>query len=206
MIGFLINLVSNANSMYQKKKIHDAEVEAAEYDMYVNKMLATEQLAVTYNSIMQKALEAGETFRRQQLDLAVEARQAEGRLATQAAAQGVTGRRADLARESAVNVTVREKGGRLRNDAVKATDALIHRAEMEAKVVVNRLITNQPDIPDGDGVDALGFITDAYDSFVDFKERSRAKEDAIVSGATSYTQNGPISSTGQNAYGVQAQL
>jgi hypothetical protein len=210
MWGLLIGLVQNGYSAYQKKKAHDASVEAARYNAMVNKTLGAEQIAITYNSIMKKGLEVGTQARRAEVALEIEARQAAGKLAAQAAAQGVTGRRADLVREQAVGVAKREKEGQLRNDTRREIDALIMRSEMEATATVNRLITNMPDVPQGSGFDPMGLAGDLYDEYSNWKGKQKEIDDAIVSGAQDTIQAPvvatPISSTGTNAYGVQAKL
>lgn len=133
MFGLIANIGMKAYGLYQNKKAMEQQHEDYQRQLKVNKALAAEQLAITYNSIQLAALENGQQARRQEFKILAQARQAEGQLEVQAAQAGVAGRRAVLARKMAVAGGAERMMTELQIDTKQANDQLIARAEMEER-------------------------------------------------------------------------
>jgi hypothetical protein len=133
--------------MYQEYQEAKNQRKAWERQLKVNKQLAAESLAMTYNSINAMSVEANQRAKREALEIAVRGRQAEGQLVAQAAATGAAGKRVDLARNLAVKGGTEKAMTMLEIDAKRQQDALIAQADAAERQMVNRLISNTPDLP-----------------------------------------------------------
>lgn len=202
MWGLLANVAGQAYNLWQQKKAGDAAVEDYNRQVQVNKALAAEQLAITYNSILAKSLEVGAAARRKEFQIRSETRQASGQAAVQAAQMGVRGKRAELSRKQQVEGVADRTMAELQLDTTRAQDDLIRRADMEERATINRLISGMPDVPvDHTGSNTLDFVGGVLDSYSTYKQNKQEINDAVVFGS-----QGNISSTGTNQFGVQAKL
>lgn len=179
MFGMLAQVAGSVYGMYQQHQA-DKERRAEIMRAYrVTKTLAAESLAITYNSILNKSREITQMARRKAEEIAVAQRQAEGGLAVQAAQAGVEGKRAELAREQATAVPANRAQAHVAGDLKNEQDALILRADMEAKAMVSRLIQNAPDMP-GSTVDVLGGVSDILGAYGSYQKQQRDVRKAIT--------------------------
>lgn len=172
MWGMLAQVAGSMFNMYQQKKADEEKREEIMRAYRVTKTLAAESLAITYNSILAKSREFTQMARRKAEEISVAERQAEGGLAVQAAAAGVEGKRAELAREQATAVPAQRALSHVQGDLENEQDALIMRADMEAKAMVSRLIQNSPDMP-GSSVDILGGVNDILGAYGNYQKEQR---------------------------------
>lgn len=169
----LAQLAAQGNSLYQQKRNSDAMQAERERQIRVNTALAAEALAITYNSILRKSMEAGMEAKRQAFDIQVKTRQAEGAALVSAATSGVAGRRADLVRDMAIRGGSERAMTRLEQDSKNAQDALIEQADLEERSIVNRLISTTPDTIAGVGAsDVLNTVTSAVNTFGEYRQRN----------------------------------
>lgn len=183
MWGLLAQVAGTAFNMYQTKKA-DEERKAETMRAYrVTKTLAAESLAITYNSILSKSVEFTQQARRREFEIVAKERQAAGGLAVQAAAAGVEGKRAELAREQATASPTGRALAANTADLKNEQDALMQRADMEAAAMVSRLIQNSPDMP-GSTVDILGGVNDILGAYGDYQTKQKSINKAITGSET----------------------
>lgn len=177
MIGLLASLASTGYGMYTQLKAQQANLDAMEAKMRVQKAAAAESLAVTYNSILAKSLETSAQFNRKVFELNVQTRQAEGDAVQKAASTGAYGRRVQLSRDMAIRGGSERMMTNLELDLRREQDALIERADMEERSMINRLVTGTPDIP-ADMTDAtlINGIASTVNSFSAYKDRVQTKQ------------------------------
>lgn len=182
MWGALAGLAIQGYSMWQEKEAAEQNQKDYSRQLRVTKKLAAEQLAITYNSIAQKSLEVETEFKRREFGIRAEQRAKSGQVTAQAAVTGATGNRAQLAQHRQAVVPGERELASLSADAKRAQDALIRRADMEERAMINRLITNTPDAPDQfdsfSGV--VNLISSSISTYDQFKQRSAARNEAIV--------------------------
>jgi hypothetical protein len=131
-----------------------------------------------------KSLETGALTRRKVFELMVAERQQEGAAIAQAAAAGVTGRRAELARQMAINGGTERLMTDLELDSKREQDALIMRADAEERAMINRLISNTPDAPaDFTSANVADFTAGALDDILGIKKRKDDLDTKTVDGA-----------------------
>jgi hypothetical protein len=145
--GLIASGVSRGIGMYQEYQAARDQRKAYERQLKVNKQLAAESLAKTYNSINAMSVEAKAKADRASLEIAVRGRQVEGQLVAQAAATGAAGKRVDLSRAVAVKGGTERAMTALEIDAKRQQDALIAQADAAERQMVHRLISNTPDLP-----------------------------------------------------------
>ena len=183
----LASVANTALNIWQKQDQQKAAVKDYSRQIKQAKLLAAEQLAITYNSIAQKSLEIATQMKREEFSLRSEQRAAEGQVATQAAQIGATGRRATLAQRQSVAIPAERKMAALHSDSKREQDALIRTADMEERAMMNRLINRMPDVPAEAGYsmvpDIINGASTLVDAFVDYRDREQQKDAAIV-GAT----------------------
>lgn len=192
MWGLLAGIAAKGYNLWQQKKAQDASMDDYNRQVRVNKALAAEQLAITYNSILAKSLEVTAAARRQEFQIRQQARQAEGSIAVQAANTGAGGRRAELARKMAVVQGTESAMTSLELDTRRSQDDLIRRADMEERATINRLISDMPDIPrDSSSSNTLEFVGGVLDSFDTYRKQKQEKLNlTVMGGASAYTQDG----------------
>lgn len=191
MWGLLANVAAQGLSLWNKKKAADEATEDYNRKVQVNKALAAEQLAITYNSISTAMMRTNAAAYRKEAQIRTAQRQAEGQVAVQAAQLGVAGKRSELARDQATTIPAERDLASLDIDRQAEVDDLIARADMEERATVNRLISNMPDVPDTDlSGDILNFVGGGMDAYSQFKSDKKAKDDAIVLGYDKMTSGG----------------
>lgn len=184
MWGLLANIAAKGLNLWEAKKGQDAAVEDYHRKIQVNKALAAEQLAITYNSILGRSMEVGALARRKEFEIRQQVRGAEGQLKVQAASTGAQGKRVQLAQKQATVGEGERALASLAMDTKRETDNLIARAEVEERQTVNRLISSMPDVPEDTwSADILGTATGMLGDYTNYKKQQADKEDAIVLGS-----------------------
>jgi hypothetical protein len=180
----LATVANTALNIWQKQDQKHAAVKSYASQINQAKTLAAEQLAITYNSIAQRSLEAVTLARREVFNIRSEQRAAEGQITTQAAQIGTTGRRASLAQKQATVIPAERKMAGLFADSRREQDALLRQADMEERAMINRLINRMPDAPAEASYDMVpDIITGAatlVDTFVEYRDRSETKKSLIT--------------------------
>lgn len=159
--------VAQGYGMYQEYQAAKERRKAWERSLKINKQLAAESLAITYNSLNAMSAAARQDAARKSLEISIKSRQVEGALVAQAAATGAAGKRVDLARNVAVKGGSERARTYLEIDAKREQDAIIAQADAAERQVVHRLISNTPDIPApwdpvSSGVENIGSYLDFY--------------------------------------------
>lgn len=183
MWGLLANIAAKGYGLWQQKEAMEDKVEAYDRQIRVNKTLAAEQLAITYNSIQTASLMAGAAARRKEFQIRQAQRAAGGQLNVEAAQAGVAGKRAELARRMAVDGGAERMMTNLELDTQNEINQLIARADMEERATVNRLISSMPDVPDtAMSGNILDFVGGALKDYGTYKDQQTEIDDAIVLG------------------------
>jgi len=181
MYMMLAQLALQGYNMYSQYKATKEAKANHDRKMRINKQLAAEQLAVTYNSIMAKNIEIQAEFKRKEFQLAAAARKAEGSAKVQAAVTGAAGKRVELSRNMEILGGKERAMSLLEIDAKRAADALIARADAEERATVNRLISSAPDAPvDYTQLDAIQTAANSLDIVNNYIDRQAQLKDDTV--------------------------
>lgn len=171
-------------NMYAQYRQSKAALKQYNRNLAITKRLAAEALAMTYNSILQKSMVEGMKSRRAEFELKRETLAAMGAATAQAASAGVTGRRADLAREQAILGRSNQEMAKLATDSKLVQDALIDRANMEERAAVHRLISNAPDMPSKFDplISGLGGAAQIWGAKLENDRFNQLRQDNLVAG------------------------
>jgi hypothetical protein len=143
-------------SMYQNWANQKNAVEAHNKRLKTAVSGAAYALGVTYNSILNQSAEAGMQARRQEFAIRKKGRQMAGQAVAEAAAKGITGRRADLVIKQKTEGEVDRVLGELSADSALAQAALIDRADFEERQTIQKLNAIAADAPaDFDILDSI---------------------------------------------------